>query len=225
MKRRLTYLLLMLWCASAMAVETRLVGTVYSSSTEAALANVSVYFKGTQVGTTTDANGLFYLHVDLQRKAELTISCIGYKTKRVPVEPGQDAGLTVVLEEKRTQLEEVVILPGANPALALMDSVRAHRRGNGYGLMVNGYGEGNLERKYYLSEITSKTLKRRLWKSMESGMIRQEDSTWILPLPDNLYASLSVPLPEHLDFYSPTIAFGSVSLLSPTSASGEVYYR
>ena len=223
MRRLLIYTLLTLWCLGAMAMETRIIGTVFSASTTEPLPNVSVYFKGTQVGTTTDGQGLFYLHVDLQRKAQLTVSCIGYKTQRLTVEPGQDAGLTVILEERREQIEEVVILPGANPALPLMDSVRAHRRRN-QGL-TKSRTNGEFERKYYLSESTGKTLKRKLWKSLKSGMIQQEDSTWILPLPDELYTSLAVPIPEHLDFYEPTIPFGGLSLLSPTAASAQAYYR
>ena len=226
MRRLLTYLLLTLWCMGAAAVETRIVGEVFSASTGEPLQNVSVYFKGTQVGTTTDEHGMFYLHVDLMRSAQLTVSSIGYKTQRFTVEPGKDAGLAVVLEEKKQNLEEVVILPGANPALPLMDSVRAHRKeNNGYELQGTGYGEGETETQYFLSNITGKTLKRRLWKSLQSGMIQQEDSTWILPLPDDLYASLAVPLPEHLDFYEPTMPFGGLSLLSPTAASAPAYYR
>lgn len=205
-----------------MAVETRIIGEVLSASTGEHMANVSVFFKGTQVGTTTDEHGSFYLHVDLMRKAALTFSCIGYKTQRFTIEPGQDVGFQVVMEEKKNNLEELVVLPGANPALPLMDSVRAHRRDN---MPSDGSYDGTTDLQYFLSHITGKTLKRRLWKSLESGMIMQEDSTYILPLPDALYTSLSVPMPDHLDFYNPTLPFGGLSLLSPTAASAPAYYR
>lgn len=208
--------------SSVFALETRIIGEVLSASTGEPLPNVSVYFKGTQVGTTTDENGSFYLHVELLRAARLTVSCIGYKTQRLTVEPGKDVGMQVVLEEKRNNLEEVVVLPGANPALPLMDSVRAHRRDN---MPSDASMDGETDLRYFLSHITSKTLKRRLWKSLESGMIRQEDSTYILPLPQNMYTFLSVPMPDHLDFYNPTLPFGGLSLLSPTAASAPAYYR
>ena len=174
---------LLLAGSSAFALETRIIGEVLSASTGEPLANVSVFFKGTQVGTTTDERGSFYLHVELMRTAQLTFSCIGYKTQRLTVEPGKDVGMQVVLEEKRNNLEEVVVLPGANPALPLMDSVRAHRRDN---MPSDASMDGETDLRYFLSHITSKTLKRRLWKSLESGMIRQEDSTYILPLPQNM---------------------------------------
>ncbi len=213
---------LLLAGSSAFALETRIIGEVLSASTGEPLANVSVFFKGTQVGTTTDERGSFYLHVELMRTAQLTFSCIGYKTQRLTVEPGKDVGMQVVLEEKRNNLEEVVVLPGANPALPLMDSVRAHRRDN---MPSDASMDGETDLRYFLSHITSKTLKRRLWKSLESGMIRQEDSTYILPLPQNMYTFLSVPMPDHLDFYNPTLPFGGLSLLSPTAASAPAYYR
>lgn len=225
MKRLLNIVVLLLGLSGlsrCLALETRIIGEVYSASTGEPLANVSVYFKGTQVGTTTDDKGLFYLHVDLMRTASLTFSSIGYKTQRFTIEPGKDAGLAVVLEEKRHQLEEFVVLPGANPALPLMDSVRAHRALN---KPVDASYNGQSEQQFFLSHITSETLKRRLWKSLQSGMIMQEDSTYILPLPASLYTSLSVPLPSHLDFYNPTLPFGSLSLLSPTAASAPAYYH
>ena len=213
---------LLLAGSSAFALETRIIGEVLSASTGEPLTNVSVYFKGTQVGTTTDERGSFYLHVELLRTAQLTVSSIGYKTQRFTIEPGKDVGLQVILLEKRNNLEEVVILPGANPALPLMDSVRAHRRDN---MPSDESMDGETDLQYFLSHITGKTLKRRLWKSLESGMIRQEDSTYILPLPKNLYTFLSVPMPDHLDFYNPTLPFGGLSLLSPTAASAPAYYR
>ena len=204
------------------AAETRIIGEVFSAATGEPIANVSVYFRGTKVGTTTDEHGMFYLHVDLMKEAKLVVSCIGYKTQRIDVEPGRDAGLAVVLEEKRHQLEELVVLPGFNPALPLMDSVKAHRREN---MPVETLPNGRLEQEYFLSNITAKTLKRRLWKSLESGMQMQEDSTYILPLPEALYTSLAVPIPDHLNFYQTTIPFGSLSMLSPLAHSSGGYYH
>ena len=80
--RHIAAVLLLLAGSSLWAVETRIIGEVLSASTGEPLTNVSVYFKGTQVGTTTDENGTFYLHVDLMRTAPLTVSCMGYKTQR-----------------------------------------------------------------------------------------------------------------------------------------------
>lgn len=222
LKHILSLLVLLLFTALSQAAETRIVGEVLSAATGEPVGNVSVFFKGTKVGTTTDENGLFYLHVDLMKEAKLVVSCIGYKTQSFTVQPGQDAGLAVVLEEKRHQLEELVVLPGANPALPLLDSVRAHRREN---MPAETLPNGRLEQEYFLSNITAKTLKRRLWKSLESGMQLQEDSTYILPLPEALYSTLAVPIPDHLNFYQTTIPFGSLSMLSPMVASAGGYYR
>lgn len=225
MKRVLSILLMLATCALWMpagAEETRIVGEVFAAETGEPISNVSVYFKGTKVGTTTDENGNFYLHVDLMRTATLMVSSIGYKTQKFTIEPGKDAGLAVVLEEKRNKLDELIVLPGANPALPLMDSVRAHRQDN---KPADDSRTGETEQQFFLSHITSKTLKRRLWKSLESGMIMQEDSTYILPLPESMGVSLAVPVPEHLNFYDATIPFGSLSFLSPTAVSANAYYQ
>ena len=215
-------LLFLLLGVHAVAMETRIIGEVLSAETAEPIANVSVYFKGTKVGTTSDKNGTFYLHVDLGGSATLVVSSIGYKTQRFTIEPGQDVGMTVVLEERHHRLSELEVLPGANPALPLMDSVRAHREKNA---PREGSYQGKSEQEYFLSHITGKTLKRRLWKSLQSGMVMQEDSSYILPMPVSVLSTLSIPVPEHMDFYSPTIPFGSLSFLSPTAVSAPAYYQ
>lgn len=220
----LTLCSLLLITASGLiyATETRIIGNLMSANTGEPIANASIYFKGTKVGTTSDEHGNFYLHVDLMRTGTLVISSVGYKTQKLTVEPGKDIGSAILLEEKNTDLEEVIILPGTNPALALMDSVRAHKKEN---TPPEKSYFGDTEQDYYLCNITGKMLKRRLWKSLQSGMMQMEDSTYVLPLPANMYASLAAPMPAHLDFYRSTIPFGQISFLSPTAASAGGYYR
>lgn len=200
------------------AVETRLVGTVTNEQGEP-IPNASVVFRRTQVGTATDAEGLFYLHVDLRESMVLKVSAVGYHTELFSITPGMDVGLEVQLRENANLLEEVIILPGENPALALLDSVRAHRADNA------PRGVGQVQDEAYLSHITARHLSRRLWRSMQSGMVQQADSTYLLPLPQRLYGALLSELPETLDFYRATIPLGSASFLSPVAQSASTYYH
>lgn len=201
------------------AVETYIVGTVYDTDTDEALVGANIYFQGTRVGAISDAEGNFFLHVDLRDKAVLVVSHTGYRRERFEVQPGVDAGIEVRLQAERQALPELLVMPGLNPAMAMLDSVRRHRP------MVRIPEAGEATEQYYLSDITGRHLSRRLWKSLEKHMLRQADSTYLLPLPADLYTSLAVPLPTHLDVYRSQLPFGQMSILSPLASSAPSYYR
>lgn len=71
------------------------------------LPGVSVFVKGTSLGTTTDMDGKFSLKVDNADKVVLAFSFIGMAPKEV-IYSGQKE-LDVILEEEASQIEEVVI--------------------------------------------------------------------------------------------------------------------
>jgi hypothetical protein len=93
----------------------------------------------------------------------------------------------------------------------------------------------------YVSDIQSRNLKRNLWKSLQSGMIQQEDSSYLVPLywrqqtTDTVreeatlltvtdYQLLLGQIPSTFDFYANSMPFLSTSMLSPLAASGNTYY-
>ena len=218
--------------------ETIVVGEVYDANTGEPLSNVHVYLQGTQLGTTTNAEGLFLLREDLDRSRTMVISAVGYHTERFKIEPHTQSGIDIALREKVGSLQEVFIVPGDNPALAWMDKVRARRAANKRAVATSQAGKTAL----YVSDIQSKHLKRALWKSLQSGMIQQEDSSYLVPLywrqqvADSVreeatlltltdYQLLLGQIPTAFDFYNNSLPFLSTSLLSPLAASGNTYYN
>ena len=73
-----------------------------------ALQNVSVLVVGTNIGTTTDADGHFTLHAPDNKGVVLEISNIGYQKKRVSV--GKQTNINIVLEEEVSGMNEVVVI-------------------------------------------------------------------------------------------------------------------
>jgi hypothetical protein len=71
--------------------------------------NISIERKG--VGTATNTAGLFVLRIPVENMNDtLKISCIGFKTKQLPVASlKNDENLTIVLESTSTELKEVKI--------------------------------------------------------------------------------------------------------------------
>ncbi len=93
--------------ASTTAIARTVQGTVTDASTGETLPGVSVIYKGTTKGTTTDPNGLFKLEVD-NDNAVLIFSFIGYQNQEVPV--GNQSTINVQLVSDAQALNEVVVI-------------------------------------------------------------------------------------------------------------------
>ncbi len=250
------YHIVFLWAAlllatKTFAVETIIVGEVVNETTGEAIPNVNIHFRGTKIGTTSDENGSYALRVDMTAKAQLVFSAVGYFTQRFDIDPGTMAGLQVALREKSATLTEVVVSPNENPALEILRQVRAHRPENDRTLHPERSATALREQTLYISHIQKKHLRRALWRSLQAGMIAQEDSTYIMPLyresqsfrldgkemtPANDQRTQALVLTStdyssllggegNLNFYAPSVSLMGHAFLSPLAPGGNLYYR
>ena len=81
-KRQILFLFLLLLEMSISAQNIMLKGSVESKSGEK-IPGASIFAKDIQKGTMTDEEGAFTIQCN--SKTVLQISCIGYKTRQVPV--------------------------------------------------------------------------------------------------------------------------------------------
>ncbi len=251
MFRRFFISLLLILSLPVMAVETIIVGEIVDELTGEAIPNVNIHFRGTKIGTTSDEHGNYMLRVDMSAKSQLVFSAVGYYTQRFDVEPGVMAGLQVAMREKTATLTEIVVSPNENPALAILRQVREHRDANDRTQHPENGMVAQREQTLYVSHITRRHLRRALWKSLQAGMIAQEDSTYILPLyretqsfrlagqemiPANDQHTQALILSEtdysallggegNLNFYAPSVSLMGHAFLSPLAAGGNLYYR
>ena len=72
------------------------------------LPGVAVQVKGTSQGTTTDADGEYYIMVKGVEKPILVFSFIGMETQEVPFEKGKHR-INVTLKESQQVMDEVVV--------------------------------------------------------------------------------------------------------------------
>ena len=233
------------------AIETIIVGEVVNEATGEAIPNVNIHFRGTKIGTTSDASGAYALRVDMTDKAQLVFSAVGYYTQRFEITPGAMAGLQVSMREKAALLTEVVVAPNENPALELLRKVREHRADHDRTMHKDRSFEAKREQTLYVSHISKRHLRRALWRSLQAGMIAQEDSTYILPLyrqtqsfrlsgtdmtPANDQQSRTLILSDadyssylgsegNLNFYANSVSIMGHAFLSPLAAGGNLYYR
>ena len=232
-------------------METIIVGDIVNETTGEAIPNVNIHFRGTKIGTSSDANGAYALRVDMQAKAQLVFSAVGYYTQRFEIEPGTMAGLQVTMRERVATLTEVVVAPNENPALELLRHVREHRKDNDRTLHAEQSADVQREQTLYVSHIGKRHLRRALWRSLQAGMMAQEDSTYILPLyretqtfrlsgaemtPANDQRTQSLILTStdysaligsegNLNFYAPSVSLMGHAFLSPLAPGGNLYYR
>ncbi len=233
------------------AVETIIVGEIVNETTGEAIPNVNIHFRGTKIGTTSDENGNYVLRVDMQAKAQLVFSAVGYYTQRFEIEPGAMAGLQVAMRERAALLTEVVVAPNENPALELLRQVRTHRPENDRTLQSGLTATVQREQNLYVSHINKRHLRRALWRSLQAGMIAQDDSTYIMPLyretqtfrlagnemiPANDQRTQTLILSPtdyssllgnegNLNFYANSVSIMGHAFLSPLAAGGNLYYR
>ena len=130
MVRRMIFGLLafLLGSVGAHAQTTRVRGKVTDSG-GTPLSFVSVIFPGTTVGITTDEQGIYSL------ETRDTVSCvqasmIGYATSTQPVTYGSFNRVDFSLEAVEFGIGDVVITPGENPAIPILEGVRRNRSCN-----------------------------------------------------------------------------------------------
>ena len=215
------------------------------------IPNVNIHFRGTKIGTTSDEYGNYALRVDMQAKAQLIFSAVGFFTQRFDIEPGAMAGIQVAMREKTATLTEIVVAPNENPALELLRHVREHRSDNDRTLHPEMASTLKREQTLYVSHIGKRQLRRALWSSLQAGLIQQEDSSFILPLyratqsfratgnefiPANDQQSQALILTStdyssllgnegNLNFYASSVSIMGHAFLSPLAAGGNLYYR
>ncbi|SFD31690.1 SusC/RagA family TonB-linked outer membrane protein [Spirosoma endophyticum] len=95
---------LLLWSLTASAQDRQITGKI--TGADGPVPGANIVLKGTQTGTSSDANGDFKLSVR-GSDPSLVISAIGFKTQEVAI--GNRTALEVKLEDDATALSEVVV--------------------------------------------------------------------------------------------------------------------
>lgn len=125
------------WAALGQSGAQVLSGRVTESPFGAAVPFASIAVKGKPIGTQADENGQFRLSTN-QRVDSLLVSAMGYQTTTIAVNESRAAAIEIALKPLATQLNEVVIRAGENPAYRILRDVSAHRSQNDF-RKLDGY--------------------------------------------------------------------------------------
>lgn len=230
--------------------ETLLVGQVFNNADEMPIVNASIYFKNTNIGTTTGEEGYFLLrHMGEERV--LIVSCVGYKTREIKIKAGQMAGLQIGLTEQNNQLQDIFVVPGANPALPLLDKVRAGKA-NYYNAMLGATYDTQTESLILLNRINQRHLSKKIYEQLAVGNLAQSDSSLTVPLhaltethayqvpqktltkrtlrggkalPESMFATLLNDSEVDLNIYDNSLVVFNRPFVSPLATTAKSFYQ
>ena len=133
--KRIFFLLLFiqsLFVLSSHAQMTRVRGKITEAETGEAIPFANVIFKGTNTGTSSEADGSYLLQT-AEAVDSMIVSFIGFESKTVKVVRGKNQKIDIQLGDAAITLDEVVVVPDAekeNPAHRIMRNIWAHKEGN-----------------------------------------------------------------------------------------------
>ncbi|WP_293785404.1 DUF5686 and carboxypeptidase-like regulatory domain-containing protein [uncultured Pedobacter sp.] len=181
----LSVALMFMLLVNAFGQRTVVSGTVRDAVTKETLPNVSVFFKDTQIGTQTDANGKYTL-VSPNPQSELSFNYVGYRTVFKNTVPAATQELDVVLVPDSRVLDEVIVVGGKkikyrnkdNPAVELIRQVIAHKEENrikSYHTVAFRQYEKML---FSLSNVSDKFKNKKMFRNYQF-LFQEQDSTLI----------------------------------------------
>jgi hypothetical protein len=105
---------------------TKIRGKVTEKATNEPIPFVNIVLKGTTAGTVSDFNGEYFIETRAVSDS-VVFSCLGYQSITLPVISRSFQTMDVQLNQVDFQLNEVVVLPGENPAHTLLKKVIAKK--------------------------------------------------------------------------------------------------
>ncbi len=124
----LTFLGILSPFANILAQKTIVHGIVLDENDEP-LSFVNVAFKRSTVGTVTDFDGTYYIET-LKPTDTLVASSMGYGRVSFRVEKFQEQKIDFRLKQVTLEIEEVTVMPGENPAFAILRNIYEHKKIN-----------------------------------------------------------------------------------------------
>lgn len=118
--------LLLLLPTGTMAQSTRVRGTVTDAETGESLVGVSVLFRHSFVGISTDIDGAYALETR-DSVSVLEFSLLGYEPQAVDIVPGSYNEVNVALEVSSMGIDAVVVVRGEDPAMPILRNVSRNK--------------------------------------------------------------------------------------------------
>lgn len=128
MTKKILFVLFLFVSLSLSAQEESVSGSIRNAVTGEKLAFVNIMVNEGRFGGTTDIDGKFTIKSS-EKVKKLTFSYVGFEKLTIDIQDVNDF-FEIKMQPISIDLDEVVVLPGINPAHRIIDSVLAHRNQN-----------------------------------------------------------------------------------------------
>lgn len=168
------------------AQETVVTGKVTDAASGDPIPFANLVFKGTTTGTTSDFDGKFTIKTS-KATDTLIASYIGYKSRSKKVQVGVQQVINFQLVENVTNLQEVVVEAGENPAYEIMRRVVRNKSNNDKRKLIayeyDTYTKIEIDVDNITDEFREKKIIKKITQVLDSvDRIAGEDGKPILPL-------------------------------------------
>jgi len=172
--------------AFAQAQETVVQGKVTDAASGDPLPFVNVIFKGTLIGTSTDFDGNYILKTSSPADS-VQASYIGYKSRAKAIKRGVTQTINFQMVEEVTNLQEVIVKAGENPAYPILRNVVRNKNKNDKRKLTAYEYDTYTKIEVDVDNISEKFRKRKIVKKITQVLdsidrIAGEDGKPILPL-------------------------------------------
>lgn len=174
------------YSTGSLAQQTIVTGKVTDAASGDPIPFANIVFKGTTIGTTSDFDGKFTLKSNNPTDS-VVASYIGYKMRVKPAKKGIQQTINFQLEEDVTNLQEVVVKAGENPAFEIMRRVVRNKNSNDKRKLVayeyDTYTKIEIDVDNLSDEFREKKIVKKITQVLDSvDRIAGEDGKPILPL-------------------------------------------
>jgi hypothetical protein len=168
------------------AQETIITGKVIDASSGDPVPFANIIFKGTAIGTTTDFDGNYLLKSSNPTDSILA-SYIGYRSRAKPITRGTKQVINFQLEEDVTNLQEVIVRAGENPAYEILRKVVRNKKNNDKRKLTayeyDTYTKIEVDADNLSEKFRERKLVKKITQVLDSvAIIAGEDGKPILPL-------------------------------------------
>jgi hypothetical protein len=168
------------------AQTTIIEGYVKEAGSNEPIVFAHIFFKTLQAGTTSDTVGHFKLEIKSETKIDtLIISYLGYYTEKMAIAPNAHKTLEIFLRPQFTQLKELVVEAGDNPAWAVLNKVVASKGKNDPESRKNYSCEEYSKIRFDLNHFTEKIKKNIMLRPFDfiwDGVDTTSDGVTYLPV-------------------------------------------
>ena len=161
--KRLYLLILLLFPLLAVAQQTKVTGKVTDELTNEPIPFATIVFKNTTIGANTDFDGKYTLMTETPGDS-IICTLVGYKTVRMRVKKGQEQVINIVMKVAKTEMQEVVVKAGENPANIILKKVIKHKDINDPNKLETYQYEVYNKLEFDMTNISDKMKKNKLLK-------------------------------------------------------------